>query len=330
MSKTTVERTKYGTIITEAGAAKMAAGILNGAKINIVSAAVGDGGGMYYMPTSEQKALVHECWRGEIAYARLGESADNIIDIKFIVPADVGGFTVREAALFDSDGDMIAVCNTPDAEKVPVIDGVSFPLTMVMHIIVKDASAVSFTVNPALDTVSREELEAAIRAHNSDAGAHGGQGGTKIFEIELPSSGWTWDDEENEYRTDVPAEQSKAQYFPDIALHKASAGAAIRAKLCPTALALDGAIRFWAKNIPSENIAATVALLSPGGSGGGQAGGEAYVLPIASATTLGGIKLGAGLNAAADGTVSVKSAVSDEDKATTVDTESMLDDIFSE
>lgn len=174
MSDTTVTTARYGTVITAVGSAKITDGILNGRKINIVHAAVGDGNGAYYMPTREQTALLRECWRGEIAYARISESNPNMIDVKFIVPAEVGGFTIREAALIDADGDTIAICNTPDAEKVNITDGVSFPIVMVVHILVEDAAAVSFTINPALDTVSREEMEAAIKAHNEDPDAHAG------------------------------------------------------------------------------------------------------------------------------------------------------------
>jgi len=90
-------------------------------------------------------------------------------------------------------------------------------------------------------------------------------------------------------------------------------------------------VRFWACNEPTADMSATLALLTSGatGSGGSASGGAAYVLPIATKTTLGGIKIGAGLSAAADGTVSVASTVPEEDIATSTDTEAMLDEIFS-
>lgn len=331
MSNTTVDSTKYGTIITAVGLAKFADGILNGTRVSVVSAAVGDGGGSYYVPTLDQTALKNECWRGEIAYARLNESSDNVIDVKFVVPADVGGFTIREAALIDADGDTIAICNTPDAEKVPTIDGVSFPITMVMHIIVKDASVVAFAINPSLDTVSREEMENAIGAHNSDPNAHGGLGGARIVEITIPADGWTLDEHGERY-IDIPVPEADESRYPDVALHKSSIETAREAELCPTVQSLEGAVRFWAKKQPTADMNATLALIISGsGDGGGNAsGGGAYVLPIATSTTLGGIKLGTGLKSSADGTVSVASGVSDEDIATSDDTESMLDEIFAD
>ena len=41
----------YGTVITSSGAALIAACILNGTKLPITDAAVGDGDGAYYQPT---------------------------------------------------------------------------------------------------------------------------------------------------------------------------------------------------------------------------------------------------------------------------------------
>lgn len=193
MADVAVITARYGTVITNTGKAKIAAAILAGEKVNITHVAVGDGGGAYYKPTSEQTDLINECWRGEISSATIGKNSPNMIDIKFVVPADQGGYTIREGMAIDKDGDVIAVWNTPDLQKVTVVDGVSFPLTMLTHIIVEDAAAVTVTVNPSLDTVSREELEQAIKTHNEGLTAHddirkalGGITATGIGAIPVP------------------------------------------------------------------------------------------------------------------------------------------------
>ena len=162
----------YGTIITTKGAAIIADCIVNGGQLVISEAAAGDGNGAYYQPTVNQEHLVHECWRGEIAAAELNPSTPNMLDVKIVIDDEVGGFTIREMGLFNKDGTLIAVCNTPDTEKVAISGGVSGKLTMVMHIIVADASVVEFTINPSLDTVSQEELNEAIALHNANTEAH--------------------------------------------------------------------------------------------------------------------------------------------------------------
>ena len=162
----------YGTIITTAGAALIADCILNGGKVNIKEAAAGDGGGSYYQPTVGQTALRNEKWRGDIAYAEISASTANMIDVKIVIGDDVGGFTVREIGLFDDDGTLVAICNKPDTEKVALSGGVSGKLTLVVHIVVADASVVTFTITPALDTVSHAEMDAAFAEHNSSDSAH--------------------------------------------------------------------------------------------------------------------------------------------------------------
>lgn len=164
--------TSYGTIITTAGAALIAECILSGTQLSITEAAVGDGNGAYYQPTVDQTGLKNEKWRGDIASAEISSSAPNMIDVKIVIGEEVGGFIIREAAIFSADGTMIAVCNTPDTEKVAISGGVSGKLTLLMHIIVADVSVLEFTLNPALDTVSQEELEAAISEHNASDSCH--------------------------------------------------------------------------------------------------------------------------------------------------------------
>ncbi len=165
------ERT-YSTIITDEGAALIAQCVLEGRMLEITEAAAGDGGGAYYQPTTDQTALRRECWRGEIAGYALSEYAPNMLDVKIIIDDAVGGFTIREMGLFTDEGIMVAVCNTPDTEKVSITGGIPGRLTMVMHIIVADASVIEITINPELDVVTPEQLAAEIAAHNNSATSH--------------------------------------------------------------------------------------------------------------------------------------------------------------
>lgn len=130
------ETKNYGTVITTAGAALIAKCILNGGKVNIKTAAAGDGGGEYYEPTVAQTALRGKKWEGDVASAAVSTTNANMIDVKITIDDSVGGFTIREMGLFDDDGTLIAICNTPDTEKVSTDGGVSGKLTMIMHIVV--------------------------------------------------------------------------------------------------------------------------------------------------------------------------------------------------
>ncbi len=162
----------FGTIITSKGTELIADCILRGEALPITTAAVGDGGGAYYEPIADQTALKNECWRGEITGFSRSESVPNMLDVKVIVDDEAGGFTIREMGLFTADGILVAVCNTPDTEKIAITGGMPGRLTMVMHIIVADSSAVKIVVNPELDSVTPDQLKQALTAHNSDENAH--------------------------------------------------------------------------------------------------------------------------------------------------------------
>lgn len=180
------------------------------------------------------------------------------------------------------------------------------------------------------DVVSEEQVKALIQEQ-------GGSGGAAIIkDITIPADGWDWqresDDEEmlgmDDFRcvVDVAVDDATEDMFPSVALHKAALEVAKRAGLCPTVQALAGVLRFWARNIPTEDMSATVALFAPGGTTGG---GSAYVLPVATATRLGGVKIGSGISVTADGTVTVStSGITPEEVVSAADTDKMLDEIF--
>lgn len=156
---------KYKTIVTDIGRAKIAAAALHGTQVNVVEAAVGDGGGAYYLPTEDMTALHREVWRGDIADKQINASNPNMLDVKIMVDGAVGGFTIRELGIFDDVGDLIAVCNTPDTEKALIMDGAAATLTLIMHIVFSNAETLEFTINPTVNAVTQEELEAAIALH---------------------------------------------------------------------------------------------------------------------------------------------------------------------
>ena len=83
---------------------------------------------------------------------------------------------------------------------------------------------------------------------------------------------------------------------------------------------MDGTLRLYAKSAPTADMVATLTLLCAASgtvSGGTTTGGGSYSLPAATATRLGGVKVGDGLNVGPDGTLSVNpnKVMTDEDLA---------------
>lgn len=162
------ERT-YGTVVTNAGLALVTAATMNGEKVKLKYLAVGDGGGAYYQPSADMTALKNERWRGEVNSVQINPDSPNMIDVVAVVPASVGGFTIREMSVQTEDDDiMFAVCNTPDTEKVIITTGAAGEVELTMHIEVANAANVTIAVDPNVVTATKQDL----KNHNSDPEAH--------------------------------------------------------------------------------------------------------------------------------------------------------------
>ena len=159
---------KYFAIITDVGQSKIAEAVAGGQKLNVTTFLVGDGNGEYYVPTSDMTAIKNEVWRGTISKADVVQDAQKILRITTVIPAEVSGFIVREIALLDETGELIAIGNTPDLPKVRLEDGASTELKLTMRLAVKNTEALSFTIDPHTVIMTKDMLD----THNVDDNAH--------------------------------------------------------------------------------------------------------------------------------------------------------------
>lgn len=292
---------RYKTLVTDVGNQKMMDAVLNGTKVDIVAAAVGDGGGSYYVPTADMTALVGEVWRGAIASKEVNSKSPNMLDVKVVLPGNVGGFTVRECGIFDDEGDMLAVCNVPDTEKAVIEDGISAALTILMHIVMTNSDALSFTLDPSIDTASAIKTALTIPCEAWQPTEPGEASGAYPMYVE------------------VACVEATAAHTPIVTLDIDSLAAAKACELCPTAEAVSGTLRFWAMAQPESDLTGSVLLM---GQGGGGSGDGSYTLPVATAYRLGGVKVGDGLVVDQEGTLSV-------DAANTEETTEALNEVFN-
>lgn len=130
--------------------------------------AVGDGGGYYYQPTADMTELRNERWSGKVNSVTVNPDSPNIIDVLAVIPSDVGGWTIREMCVKDEEGNMIAVCNTPDTEKVIITSGAAGEIEMLMHIEISNTGAITFIVDPYAITATKKDL----REHDESQTAH--------------------------------------------------------------------------------------------------------------------------------------------------------------
>lgn len=150
----------YGSIVTDVGVQLIAEAVMEGQKVNITTLAVGDGGGSYYKPNSTMTALKGEQWRGKVNRVEVNEKSPNMIDVVAVVPSDVGGWTIREMGVFDDaeEPNMIAICNTPDTEKVIITSGAAGEIELTMHIEISNTGAISFVIDPNVVTATKKDL----------------------------------------------------------------------------------------------------------------------------------------------------------------------------
>ncbi len=132
------------SIITDIGVSKLAAATPQ-AQLQITHIAVGDGNGATPTLSSSMTALAREVWRGGASDPIQG-SADNVIIFEGYIPGSVGPFDIREVAVFDIDGDMIAIGTTTLIEKPDPAGGSSIALSVRLHIQVESASTVNLIV----------------------------------------------------------------------------------------------------------------------------------------------------------------------------------------
>ena len=145
----------YRTVHTPAGLAMMAAAQASGVPINLVEMAVGDGNGNPVYPEDLTTGLVRERYRAVINSATQNPNEPNRWTVELIIPADVGGFVMRELAVFDSTGTMFAVCNLPDAQKPSVGDGAFSDTVLRMEFLVTNAEDVTFLIDPSAIVATR-------------------------------------------------------------------------------------------------------------------------------------------------------------------------------
>ncbi|HAU8175792.1 TPA: phage tail protein [Escherichia coli] len=109
--------TKHCSILTNRGKALEAASAAGGAPVVLDGFVVGDGNGNAVTPEAGQTALVREVYRGTISRLAVSPDQENQFIAYLALPEGVGGFTVREAGLLTSDGELYAVGSCAAIEK---------------------------------------------------------------------------------------------------------------------------------------------------------------------------------------------------------------------
>ena len=149
---------KFIAILTQAGSEKIADAVIAGEKLVFTQMAVGDGGGAATTPNAAQTALVNETFRTSLNSLRIANSDKNTIAAEMIIPPEVGGFSIREAALFDNGGTCIAVASVPETYK-PLLDEGSGRFTIIrIWLTVSSTEHIELLVDPSVVLATVEDV----------------------------------------------------------------------------------------------------------------------------------------------------------------------------
>ncbi|EPG6463012.1 phage tail protein [Citrobacter freundii] len=158
--------TKFKTIITTAGAAKLAAATMpGGKKVNLTAMAVGDGGGVLPEPNVGQVKLINEVWRHALNKISQDNKNKNYIVAELVIPPEVGGFWMRELGLYDDAGTLIAVANMAESYKPELAEGSGRAQTCRMVIIVNSVASVELSIDATTVMATQDYVDDKLAEH---------------------------------------------------------------------------------------------------------------------------------------------------------------------
>lgn len=152
----------YYAILTAIGEAKLANAAALNTTLKIAKMAVGDGGGAVPTPTRSQTALVGEWYRAGLNTLSVDPSNSSQIIAELVIPEATGGNWIREMGLYDSDGNLIAVANTPPSYKPQLAEGSGRTQVLRMILIVSSTTAVELKIDPSVILATRQYVDDAI------------------------------------------------------------------------------------------------------------------------------------------------------------------------
>ncbi|EMO4853004.1 phage tail protein [Enterobacter hormaechei] len=157
---------KYKTVITKAGAIKLAAATVpNGKKVNFTAMAVGDGGGTLPVPDPNQTKLVKEVWRHALNKISQDRKNKNYVVAELLIPPETGGFWMRELGLYDDTGTLIAVGNMAESYKPALAEGSGRAQTVRMVIMVSDIESVELTIDTSTVMATQDYVDDKLAEH---------------------------------------------------------------------------------------------------------------------------------------------------------------------
>lgn len=137
----------YGNVVTTLYKQREAAAGAGGAPVKFTTFAVGDGGGVVPALSNAGAGLINERYRAAVSSVIVNPSNPFQIDIACALPFQdangvaLGGFFVREVAVFDENGSQV-VAGITQFEKTTAAQGQDSAFNYIVSIVIGDTNAV--------------------------------------------------------------------------------------------------------------------------------------------------------------------------------------------
>lgn len=149
----------FGVKVTAAGLAAFADSAINGTPIVFAEVAIGDGNGAPIVPLGSETALYHEIGRHPTTAVTIDPGNPNWIVVETIVPAEAGGFTIREVGIYAAGGTLIAIGSYPEQYKPTLAEQFGEDLHLKLILEVTNAANVTIVDGGSVIYATRTWLE---------------------------------------------------------------------------------------------------------------------------------------------------------------------------
>ncbi|KTC26420.1 hypothetical protein AO239_07410 [Pseudomonas sp. ICMP 19500] len=153
---------QFFAILTAVGEAKQANADALGIPWKLTELGVGDANGTDPIPDRTQKKLINERRRRQLNKLSIDPANPNILIAEQIIPADEGGWWIREIGLYDADGDLVAVANCAPSYKPLMSQGSGRTQVVRVNFIVSSAANVVLLIDPAVVLATRKFVTDSI------------------------------------------------------------------------------------------------------------------------------------------------------------------------
>jgi len=156
------QTSQFFAILTNVGVAKQANADALGIAWKITQMGVGDANGADPIPSATQTALINERRRAPLNQLKVDPANSAVIIAEQVIPAEVGGWWIREIGLYDADNDLVAIANCAPSFKPLLTQGSGRTQVVRMNLVVSNSATVELKIDPSVVLATRSYVDQKV------------------------------------------------------------------------------------------------------------------------------------------------------------------------